>query len=98
MRLLFWLLTASTMLFIPAFLASWLGLASHISPAFLDRTLLASFTAGVLLSAWMLVACIRDKSLSASERLRWELLLVVGGPITAIVFLHKSTRSPHRAQ
>jgi hypothetical protein len=60
--------------------------------------MLASFLAGVLLMTWMLVACIRDKSLSPAERLRWELLLAVGGPITAIVFLHRSTAVERRSR
>ncbi len=91
MRLLFWILTASTLLFIPAFLASWLGASAHISPQALDGAMLYSFVAGVILMTWMLVSCVRDKSLSSAERLRWELLLVIGGPITAIVFLYRST-------
>jgi len=89
MRTLFWLLTGSTVLFIPAFLASWAGLAAHLSPRILDASMLFSFLAAIALMAWMLVACIRDKSLSAADRLRWELLLAVGGPITAVVFLHR---------
>ena len=97
MRLLFWILTASTAIFIPAFLASWLGASAHISPQVLDRSMLFSFVAGVILMIWMLASCIRDKSLSSAERLRWELLLAIGGPITAIVFLYRSTMTSSKA-
>jgi hypothetical protein len=32
---------------------------------------------------------VRNAALDKRERLRWELLLVVGGPITAMVYLHR---------
>jgi len=97
MRLLFWLLVAATILFVPAFLVSWLGLAVRLSPEILDSSMLVSFLAAVALVIWMLVACIRDRSLSRAERLRWELLLAIGGPITAIVFLYRSSATSRGA-
>jgi len=34
----------------------------------------------------MVIFCVRNQSLSSSERLRWELALLVGGPITSLLY------------
>lgn len=67
-----------------------IGLAGLMGKPFGDAFgvfLVAGFCAMAVLMGWMLVECIADKSLTTTERLRWELLLVVGGPITAFFFL-----------
>jgi hypothetical protein len=55
----------------------------------MDRVLMISFVCAVTLVIWMFVSCVRNAALDKRERLRWELLLVVGGPITAMVYLHR---------
>jgi uncharacterized membrane protein YdcZ (DUF606 family) len=58
--------------------------------------MLLSFTAGALLMLLILVACIRDESLSEASRLRWEFVLIVGGPITSFVyFVRRARKGPN---
>jgi hypothetical protein len=90
-RLAFIVLNLVAYAFVPIGLLGLTGKA--LGDAF-DTSLVAGFSAMAVLMGWMLVECIADKSLTASGRLRWELLLVVGGPITAFFFLRERTFSP----
>jgi Na+/serine symporter len=90
-RLAFIVLNVVAYAFVPIGLLGLLG--KPLADAF-GASLVAGFSAMAVLMGWMLVECISDKSLTASERLRWELLLVVGGPVTACFFLKDRTFSP----
>jgi hypothetical protein len=93
-RLAFIVLNVVAYSFVPIGLLGFTG--KPLGDAF-DVSLVAGFSAMAVLMGWMLVECIADKSLTASERLRWELLLVVGGPITAFFFLKGRAFSPVEA-
>jgi hypothetical protein len=53
---------------------------------------LGTVVAGAVLALAMLIACRRDKSLSAAERRRWELWLLVGGALTSFVYFVRQAR------
>jgi len=63
---------------------TWVGenLARLAEPA-----MLASFLVGFALVAWMFFSCATNSSLSRQEKNRWYALMVLGGPITAAVYL-----------
>ena len=54
---------------------------------------LISLTAAALLMLFMVIACMRNQDLSASERLRRELGLLVGGPITSLFYFLRQAKS-----
>lgn len=78
--------------FIPLLVAGAAGFAA-LRPVF-DIVIVPSFAAMALLMLWMLVETIRDERLSPRERLRWQLFLLVGGPITACVYLSRRLAPP----
>jgi hypothetical protein len=82
-----WLLALAGFAFLPLVILSFLRLLP--TGAWIEVALMSSFVSSVVLMIWMFLACLRDPSLDAKERLRWELLLVAGGPITAIVYLNQ---------
>lgn len=90
-RLAFIVLNVVAYAFVPIGL---LGLLDKSLADAFGASLVVGFSAMAVLMGWMLVECISDESLTASERLRWELLLVVGGPVTAWFFLENRTFSP----
>ena len=53
---------------------------------------IGAFAAGVVLALTMLILCRRDKSLSAAERRRWELWLLIGGALTSFVYFVRQAR------
>jgi biotin transporter BioY len=53
---------------------------------------IGSFAAGAVLALAMLIVCRRDKSLSAAQRRRWELWLLVGGAFTSFVYFVRQAR------
>jgi hypothetical protein len=59
------------------------GLVSDRAEAVMTALLLTGFTVSALMMLVMLIACMRNRSLSASEKRTWELLIFVGGPITS---------------
>ena len=53
---------------------------------------IGAFAAGVVLALTMLILCRRDKSLSAAQRRRWELWLLLGGALTSFVYFVRQAR------
>ena len=53
---------------------------------------IGAFAAGAILAVTMLIVCRRDKSLSAAQRRRWELWLLVGGAVTSLVYFVRQAR------
>jgi hypothetical protein len=53
---------------------------------------LGSFALAAIVMLCMVIACVRDVSLSPSLRLRWELALVVGGPLTALLYFVRQAK------
>jgi cytochrome c biogenesis factor len=68
------------------FVFSLLGVHSAAVGAVVEPITLISFAAAALLMLSMVIFCVRNQSLSASQRLRWELALLVGGPITSFLY------------
>ena len=91
---LFWILSSGALIFIPAVVLSFLGLISRPAGEWMDGVLMFSFACAVTLVIWMFVSCVRNASLNRRERLRWELLLLIGGPITAMIYLYRELSEP----
>ena len=53
---------------------------------------IGAFAAGVVLALTMLILCRRDRSLSAAQRRRWELWLLLGGALTSFVYFVRQAR------
>ena len=68
------------------FVLSVLGVHSASLGTIVEPITLISLVGAALLMLWMIIACVRNRSLSSSERLRWELGLLVGGPITSFLY------------
>ena len=83
--MIFWILAIIAFGFLIPLLAGAIGLPSA-RRAF-DVLLVPSFVAMAGLMLWTLLECHRDQHLSARERTKWLLFLLVGGPITAIIYL-----------
>jgi cytochrome c biogenesis factor len=68
------------------FALSLLGVHSATAGAVAEPITLISLAIAALLMLSMVIFCVRNQSLTSSERLRWELALLVGGPITSLLY------------
>lgn len=83
-----WVLALASVCFVPIALLGLLGGSrfSNLGSLF-DYSLIVSPLAAVVLILWMLLSIRRDDRLTSRERRNWELLIFVGGPITALSYL-----------
>jgi len=68
-------------------------LGSDKSWSILEPILLMSFAVAALLMLVMVFACSRNSSLSPSQRRRWELGLLIGGPVTSLAYFIREAKN-----
>jgi len=90
-RVVFIFLVLGVFLFVFALLGGILGLPWVTGPS-AEYLLWIGALANIALGIWMFFTTLRDRTLSPAARLRWQMLLILGWGITAIVYLPRRLR------